>query len=246
MKHQIKKSVLFLCTGNYYRSRFAEVYFDVVASRIGLPWRAISRGLALERGTANVGAMAKEAVRALESHGIRGTEAVTRMPVALTIEDLQAADRIIALLQDEHSPLILERFPDWIEKVEYWQIQDKPGVLPEIEKEVMALVVRIMGGNPTAVEPETPKPIPVSDPPKKLPTVRVGRETAGRRGKGVTTIFDTGLEEESLQKLAATLKQRCGTGGTVKEGRIEIQGDNRDRVVAELEKLGYKVKRVGG
>jgi translation initiation factor 1 len=70
--------------------------------------------------------------------------------------------------------------------------------------------------------------------------------TAGRRGKGVTTVFDVPLDESGLRELAATLKQRCGTGGTVKDGRIEIQGDQRERIVAELEKLGYRVKRVGG
>jgi translation initiation factor 1 len=59
-------------------------------------------------------------------------------------------------------------------------------------------------------------------------------------------VFDLPLAEEELRELAALLKQRCGTGGTVKDGRIEIQGDQRERVVAELEKLGYKVKRVGG
>ena len=53
-------------------------------------------------------------------------------------------------------------------------------------------------------------------------------------------------EAHGLRELAATLKQRCGTGGTVKDGRIEIQGDQRERIGAELEKLGYKVKRVGG
>ena len=77
-------------------------------------------------------------------------------------------------------------------------------------------------------------------------TAKVGRETAGRRGKGVTTVFDLPLSEAELQELAAKLKQRCGTGGTVKGGRIEIQGDNRDRVVAELERLGFKTKRAGG
>jgi translation initiation factor 1 len=75
--------------------------------------------------------------------------------------------------------------------------------------------------------------------------VRVGRETKGRRGKGVTTISDLPLDEERLLELAARLKQRLGTGGTTKDGRIEIQGDHRDRIVEELEGLGYRVKRAG-
>ncbi|HWG44600.1 MAG TPA: hypothetical protein VN688_17620, partial [Gemmataceae bacterium] len=87
---------------------------------------------------------------------------------------------------------------------------------------------------------------PVKGPAKKPVTLKVGRETAGRRGKGVTTVFDVPLDESGIKELAALLKQRCGTGGTVKDGRIEIQGDQRERIVAELEKLGYKVKRVGG
>ena len=77
-------------------------------------------------------------------------------------------------------------------------------------------------------------------------TAKVGRETAGRRGKGVTVVFDLNLDEAKLNELAATLKNRCGTGGTVKDGRIEIQGDLRTRVTEELERLGYKVKRAGG
>jgi predicted translation initiation factor SUI1 len=76
--------------------------------------------------------------------------------------------------------------------------------------------------------------------------VRVGRETKGRRGKGVTIISDLPLDENGLMELAARLKQRLGTGGTVKDRRIEIQGDHRDRIVAELEGLGYRVKRAGG
>lgn len=75
--------------------------------------------------------------------------------------------------------------------------------------------------------------------------VRVGRETKGRRGKGVTTIAGLPLDPDGLLQLAAQLKNRCGTGGTVKEGRIEIQGDHRETVVAELELLGYQVKRSG-
>ena len=86
----------------------------------------------------------------------------------------------------------------------------------------------------------------VKGPAKKPVTLKVGRETAGRRGKGVTTVFDLPFADEGVRELAALLKQRCGSGGTVKDGRIEIQGDQRERIVAELERLGYKVKRVGG
>jgi translation initiation factor 1 len=76
--------------------------------------------------------------------------------------------------------------------------------------------------------------------------VRVGRETKGRRGKGVTTIAGLPLDEDGLRELAAKLKNRCGSGGTVKEDRIEIQGDHRETVIAELESLGYRTKRTGG
>ena len=81
--------------------------------------------------------------------------------------------------------------------------------------------------------------------PSKATVVRVGRETKGRRGKGVTVISDLPLSERGLTELTAKLKQRLGTGGTVKDGRIEIQGDHRDRIVTELEGMGYRVKRAG-
>ena len=70
MAQRGQKSVLFLCTGNYYRSRFAEVLFNSVADRMGLPWRASSRGLALERGVNNVGPMAVDAGKVLEAMGV--------------------------------------------------------------------------------------------------------------------------------------------------------------------------------
>ena len=84
------------------------------------------------------------------------------------------------------------------------------------------------------------------EPATKPITLKVGRETSGRRGKGVTTIFDLPMSGDKVNELAGILKSRCGTGGTVKDGRIEIQGDQRERIIVELEKLGYKVKRVGG
>ena len=82
--------------------------------------------------------------------------------------------------------------------------------------------------------------------PSKATVVRVGRETKGRRGKGVTVISDLPLSENGLAELATKLKTRLGTGGTVRDGHIEIQGDQRDRIVQELEAMGYRVKRVGG
>ena len=81
---------------------------------------------------------------------------------------------------------------------------------------------------------------------KTGPVIKLGRETKGRRGKGVTILSDVPLSEAGLLELATKLKDRCGTGGTVKDGRIEIQGDQRDRLTAILEELGYRVKRVGG
>src|SRR5579884_4126202 len=143
MAKRSEKTVLFLCTGNYYRSRFAEALFNSVAGRMGLPWRASSRGLALERGVNNVGPMAASAVQALEAMGVRAGDAITRLPAQVTTDDLERADRIVALKQDEHLPLLQERFPAWAEKVEFWHVDDAPGVLPQIEHEVMSLVARL-------------------------------------------------------------------------------------------------------
>src|SRR5216683_5626678 len=86
------KIILFLCTGNYYRSRFAEILFNSVAGRMGLPWKAFSRGLALERGVNNVGPMAVAAVKALETLGVRAEDARTRLPAQVTTDDLDRAD----------------------------------------------------------------------------------------------------------------------------------------------------------
>ena len=82
--------------------------------------------------------------------------------------------------------------------------------------------------------------------PKGDGVVRVGRETKGRKGKGVTVITGLPLAGDALDELATRLKKRCGSGGTVHEGVIEIQGDHRDALVAELGRLGYTVKRSGG
>src|SRR5438477_9794011 len=178
MAKRSEKTILFLCTGNYYRSRFAEVLFNSVVDRMGLPWRASSRGLALERGVNNVGPMAVSAVKALEAMGVRATEAFTRLPAQVTTEDLEGVDRIVALKQAEHLSLLQERFPAWAERVEFWHVDDAPEVLSLIEQEVMGLVARFLGGGQRpesqATEPVAPAAPPVKEPARKPRTLKVG------------------------------------------------------------------------
>ncbi len=76
--------------------------------------------------------------------------------------------------------------------------------------------------------------------------VRVRRETKGRGGKTVTVVTGLPGSGEELKELAAALKRRCGTGGTLKEGTVEIQGDHCDLIIAELTQRGMRVKRAGG
>ena len=76
--------------------------------------------------------------------------------------------------------------------------------------------------------------------------VRIRRETAGRNGKGVTTITGIPADETDIKNIAKALKQTCGVGGSVKDGVIEIQGDHREKIKADLEKRGFTVKLAGG
>jgi len=82
--------------------------------------------------------------------------------------------------------------------------------------------------------------------PKGDGIVRIQRQTSGRKGKGVCLITGIDLEDAALEKLAAELKKKCGCGGAVKEGVIEIQGDKRDLLKQLLEAKGMKVKLAGG
>ena len=86
-----------------------------------------------------------------------------------------------------------------------------------------------------------PKPVPAGD-----GVVRVGRETAGRGGKGVTVVRGLALDEAALADLARRLKAHCGSGGTARDGVIEIQGEHRDKVLAFLQQQGWTVRRSGG
>ena len=90
------------------------------------------------------------------------------------------------------------------------------------------------------------EPKVVAERPKGDGIVRIQRQTSGRKGKGVCLITGVSLDDIELEKLAAELKKKCGCGGAVKEGVIEIQGDNRDLIKSLLEAKGMKVKLAGG
>lgn len=115
------RQVLFLCTGNYYRSRFAEEMFNHEARIAGLNWRASSRGLATEPSPENVGAISIFALQALNDRSIAPAD---RLPVVCTISDLESADRVIALKEAEHRHFLEKRFPGWENRTSYWHVDD--------------------------------------------------------------------------------------------------------------------------
>jgi protein-tyrosine phosphatase len=147
MKQEKARVVLFLCTGNYYRSRFAEIVFNERAARRGLPWRAESRGLALERGVNNVGPLSPHAVERLGRMGL-SFDGYLRMPMPVSEDDLKRADLIVAVKADEHRPLLRERHAGWEGRAEYWEIHDDYDLPPEqalaaLERQVDELLDRL-------------------------------------------------------------------------------------------------------
>ena len=117
--------LLFLCTGNYYRSRFVELLFNQEVTQASLSWRAESRGIALDLGTDNRGPISLAVLTILQDRGIVAPKPV-RFPQQVQEDDFARAQRIIALDEIEHRPLLLHRFPQWLERIEFWQVPDVP------------------------------------------------------------------------------------------------------------------------
>jgi protein-tyrosine phosphatase len=138
--------VLFICTGNFYRSRFAEAAFNHEARRTGSRWRAFSRGLAIHLID---GDLSPYAAAALTERGIsRDCTGPTR--VALTEGDLERAALAIALYESEHRPLMEEHFPHWADRITYWHVGDlgecEPALaLGEIARRAAALLTELDG-----------------------------------------------------------------------------------------------------
>jgi protein-tyrosine phosphatase len=145
------RCALFLCSGNFYRSRFAELLFNFLAEQAGLSWIADSRALDVERGRPyNIGPISLHAVKGLEERGIVLPPDL-RFPMQVREDDLERAAMIIALKEAEHRRLIEAAFARWAQRVEYWDIDDLDKSAPrealaEIEIRVRQLVDRLRHG----------------------------------------------------------------------------------------------------
>jgi len=125
----VARTVLFLCTGNYYRSRFAETLFHHLAAEQALDWSATSRGLAIELNGLNFGPVSPHTLQHLRSLGIDCD--VQRTPVRCSESDLCQADLVIAVKEAEHRPLLQARHAGWEGRVIYWHIHDVDGTAPD-------------------------------------------------------------------------------------------------------------------
>jgi protein-tyrosine phosphatase len=139
------KSLLFLCTGNYYRSRYAEILFNWRAEKAGLNWRAFSRGLALDER--NPGEMSRHTMTALTRLGINFDDHL-RLPLTVTDDDFAAADHVVAVKEAEHRRMIEQGFARWLPKVEFWHVHDvdccgPEETLPHLDRELAALIQRL-------------------------------------------------------------------------------------------------------
>jgi protein-tyrosine phosphatase len=142
-------TVLFVCTGNYYRSRYAELLFTL-RKPAALDWMAESRGLQLS--PENAGPISVAVIRRMINRGLPVPN-VPREPLSLTRDDLLRASRIIALDADEHPPYVQRLFPEWVDRFEYWEVADldratADDALALIERKVDALIGALVEQHP--------------------------------------------------------------------------------------------------
>jgi len=144
--------ILFICTGNYYRSRVAEAMFNHLAEQRGLPWRAFSRGLMAHLAPGPISEYTQDGLASRGVHLRHTAEGSAQ----LTEDDLRTANVIIALKDAEHRPMFMRWFPEWTKKVVYWDVTDQPDVRPEvalpaIEEEVRRLIDSLAAGGDDTV-----------------------------------------------------------------------------------------------
>jgi protein-tyrosine phosphatase len=135
--------VLFLCTGNYYRSRFVEILFNHLARERGICWRAESRGLDLKIGTCNVGPLSVHARDACAARGLPLPEPL-RMPAAACKRDFTSARLVVALKEAEHRPYLARLFPAWQDHVRYWHVHDLDASSASVAMAELEMLVRAL------------------------------------------------------------------------------------------------------
>ena len=140
------RTVVFVCTGNFYRSRFSEYLFNALAKKNGLYWRATSRGLKTwtTDGEGPISEFAAYRLTAMRVHFDRA-----RFPIQLAEIDLADADLVVALKKAEHRAMMIEQFPAWADRITYWNIDDldcatADEALPVCESCVETLVARLL------------------------------------------------------------------------------------------------------
>lgn len=148
--------MLFLCTGNYYRSRFAEVLFNHLAARYAPSWHAASRGLDVD-GVSNPGPISRHALEGLRVRGI-ALHGEVREPIQVSPTDLERADCVVAMKEAEHRPLIAQRFPAWLARVEFWHVDDvefadPADALADLESRITTLIERLAGETSSTARP---------------------------------------------------------------------------------------------
>jgi len=140
------KTVVFICTGNFYRSRFSEYLFNALAKTCGLQWRATSRGLRAKMADGE-GPVSEFAAYRLTAMGIPFD--VERFPIQLSEADLENADLVVALKKAEHYTMMVEQFPAWADRITYWHVDDMDcatadEALPICEARVKSLVKTLL------------------------------------------------------------------------------------------------------
>ena len=118
----IPKTVVFVCTGNFYRSRFSEYLFNALAKTSGLYWNATSRGLRAWTVGSREGALSEFAAYRLTAMDVPFD--AKRLPIQLSEVDLEEADLVIALKKAEHYAIMVEKFPAWADRIQYWHVDD--------------------------------------------------------------------------------------------------------------------------
>ncbi len=239
--NQLKKApanILFISTNGTCEARLAELLYESRANEMQVSTRATS---------GSIGSPEVDPAALIELAQGRGFS-VVETPERLDQHALDACDAVILLGRKSGLAAFKSAFPDWKGSVDLWELPtEADSCLKAIETHVANLVVRLimLGGKRTPIQTQPAPAASSSKTAKSAARVRVGLESKAG-GKKVCIITGLPLDEDALKTLAARLKRVCGTGGTVKDGTIEIQGDKRDQLILELQKEGYQAKRSGG